>query len=162
MGSMILVYSAIGFQIGFVFEPLVATVSLVVLSSIGFLFGERWSKDERLRILGVTWVIISMKVLYGLSIELQRWGIIGVEGLGALLLITVGLNILLSYRYNHDAIGAQSTLVLLAVGSTAGSLYGQEGVAIMILVSTVLMHLLATHRKSGNLADLESRPRTYG
>ena len=33
MGSMILVYSAIGFQIGFVFEPLVATVSLVVLSS---------------------------------------------------------------------------------------------------------------------------------
>ena len=68
MGSMILVYSAIGFQIGFVFEPLVATVSLVVLSSIGFLLGERWSKDERLRILGVTWVIISMKVLYGLSI----------------------------------------------------------------------------------------------
>ena len=66
MGSMILVYSAIGFQIGFVFEPLVATVSLVVLSSIGFLLGERWSKDERLRILGVTWVIISMKVLYGL------------------------------------------------------------------------------------------------
>ena len=124
MGSMILVYSAIGFQIGFVFEPLVATVSLLLLSSIGFLLGERWSKDERLRILGVTWVIISMKVLYGLSIELQRWGIIGVEGLGALLLITVGLNILLSYRYNHDAIAAQSTLVLLAVGSTAGSLYG--------------------------------------
>ena len=63
-----------------------------------------------------------MKVLYGLSIELQRWGIIGVEGLGVLLLITVGLNILLSYRYNHDAIAAQSTLVLLDVGSTAGSL----------------------------------------
>ena len=154
MGSMILVYSAIGFQIGFVFEPLVATVSLVVLSSIGFLLGERWSKDERLRILGVTWVIISMKVLYGLSIELQRWGIIDVEGLGAFLLIAVGLNIVLSYRYDHDAIAAQSTLVLLAVGSTAGSLYGQEGVAVMILVSTVLMHVLAAHRKSGNLAAL--------
>jgi len=154
MGSMILVYSAIGFQIGFVFEPLVATVSLVVLSSIGFLLGERWSKDARLRILGVTWVIISMKVLYGLSIELQRWGIIDVGGLGVLLLIAVGLNIVLSYRYDHDAIAAQSTLVLLAIGSTAGSLYGQEGVAVMILVSTVLMHVLAAHRKSGNLAAL--------
>ncbi len=154
MGSMILVYSAIGFLIGFVFEPLVATISLVVLSSIGFLLGERWSKDGRLRILGVTWVIISMKVLYGLSIELQRWGVIEVEGLGALLLVTVGLNIVLSYRYDHDAIAAQSTLVLLAVGSTAGSLYGQQGVAIMILISTILMHVLAGHRKSGNLAAL--------
>ena len=78
----------------------------------------------------------------GLSIELQRWGIIDVGGLGVFLLIAVGLNIVLSYRYDHDAIGAQSTLVLLAIGSTAGSLYGQEGVAVMILVSTVLMHVL--------------------
>ena len=154
MGAMILVYSAIGFQIGFVFDPLVATLSLILLASIGFLLGERWSKDRRLRILGITWIIISMKVLYGLSVELQRWGIIGVEGLGALLLVTVGLNIVASYRYEHDAIAAQSTLVLLAVGSTAGSLYGQEGVAFMILISTILMHILAAHRKSGNLAAL--------
>ncbi len=154
MGSMILIYSAIGFQIGFVFEPLIATISLILLASFGFFLGERWSKDGGLRILGVTWIIISMKVLYGLSIELQRWGIIGVEGLGVLLLITVGLNIVVSYRYNHDAIAAQSTLVLLAVGSTAGSLYGQEGVALMILISTALMHVLATHRESGNLAAL--------
>jgi len=154
MGSMILIYSAIGFQIGFVFEPLIATISLILLASVGFFLGERWSKDGGLRILGVTWIIISMKVLYGLSIELQRWGIIGVEGLGVLLLITVGLNIVVSYRYNHDAIAAQSTLVLLAVGSTAGSLYGQEGVALMILISTALMHVLATHRDSGNLAAL--------
>jgi hypothetical protein len=151
---MILIYSAIGFQIGFVFEPLIATISLILLASFGFFLGERWSKDGGLRILGVTWIIISMKVLYGLSIELQRWGIIGVEGLGVLLLITVGLNIVVSYRYNHDAIAAQSTLVLLAVGSTAGSLYGQEGVALMILISTALMHVLATHRDSGNLAAL--------
>ena len=72
MGAMILVYSAIGFQIGFVFDPLVATLSLILLASIGFLLGERWSKDRRLRILGITWIIISMKVLYGLSVELQR------------------------------------------------------------------------------------------
>ena len=27
-------------------------------------------------LLGVTWIIISMKVLYGLAIELRSWGII--------------------------------------------------------------------------------------
>ncbi|MCH1592310.1 MAG: hypothetical protein L7R66_04885 [Candidatus Thalassarchaeaceae archaeon] len=154
MGSMILVYSAIGIQIGLVFEPLTASISLMLLAGFGFFLGERWSNDIRLRILGITWIIISMKVLYGLAIELQRWGIIGVEGLGILLLLVVGLNIAVSYRHDHDAIAAQSTLVLLAVGSTAGSLFGQEGVALMILLSTMLMHMLATHRKSGNLAAL--------
>ena len=154
MGTMILVYSAIGFQIGFVFEPMLASFSLVFLAVVGFFFGERWSSDRRLRVLGITWVIISMKVLYGLSLELQRWGIVGVEGLGAILIVVVCLNIAASYRYEHDAIAAQSTLVLLAIGSTAGSLYGQEGVALMILISTVLVHGLAVHRKSGNLAAL--------
>ena len=154
MGAMILVYSAIGFQIGFVFEPMLASFSLVFLAVVGFFFGERWSSDRRLRVLGITWVIISMKVLYGLSVELQRWGIVGVEGLGAILIVVVCLNIAASYRYEHDAIAAQSTLVLLAIGSTAGSLYGQEGVALMILISTILVHGLAVHRKSGNLAAL--------
>ena len=154
MGTMILVYSAIGIQIGFVFEPILATVSLIFLAGLGFFLGERWSSDNRLRVLGITWVIISMKVLYGLSVELQRWGFVSVEGLGALLIVIVCINIAASYRYEHDAIAAQSTLVLLAVGSTAGSLFGQEGVALMILISTILVHSLAIHRKSGNLAAL--------
>lgn len=154
MGTMILVYSAIGIQIGFVFEPILATVSLIFLAGLGFYLGERWSSDNRLRVLGITWVIISMKVLYGLSVELQRWGFVSVEGLGALLIVIVCINIAASYRYEHDAIAAQSTLVLLAVGSTAGSLFGQEGVALMILISTILVHSLAIHRQSGNLAAL--------
>ena len=154
MGMMILIYSAIGFQIGFVFEPIVASLSLIFLAGLGFFLGEKWANDTRLRVLGITWVIISMKVLYGLALELQKWGFIGVESLGALLIVIVCLNIMASYRYEHDAIAAQSTLVLLAVGSTAGSLFGQEGVALMILFSTVLVHGLAIHRKSGNLAAL--------
>ena len=95
-----------------------------------------------------------MKVLYGLAIELQRWEIIGVESLGVLLIALVGLNVAVAYRYDHDAIAAQSTLVLLAIGSTAGSLFGQEGIALMILLSTILIHVLALQRMSGNLAAL--------
>ena len=113
MGTMILVYSAIGIQIGFVFEPIMATVSLIFLAGLGFFLGERWSSDNRLRVLGITWVIISMKVLYGLSVELQRWGFVSVEGLGALLIVIVCTNIAASYRYEHDAIAAQSTFCLL-------------------------------------------------
>ena len=55
---------------------------------------------------------------------------------------------------NHDAIAAQSTLVLLAIGSSTGSILGEIGVAVMILISTILLHGLAIHRKSGNLAAL--------
>tara|TARA_B100000676_G_scaffold296330_1_gene336575 strand:+ start:5332 stop:9057 length:3726 start_codon:yes stop_codon:yes gene_type:complete len=154
MGSMILVYSAIGIQIGVVMDPLPAGVSLVVLAALGFGLGEIWIPMKRMKILGVTWVIISMKVLYGLAIELQRWDVIGVESLGILLIVLVGLNVAVSYRYDHDAIAAQSTLVLLAIGSTAGSLFGQEGIALMILFSTILIHGLALQRMSGNLAAL--------
>ncbi|MAZ23842.1 MAG: hypothetical protein CMB22_03420 [Euryarchaeota archaeon] len=154
MGSMILVYSAIGIQIGVVMEPLPAGVSLVVLAALGFGLGEIWIPRKNMKILGVTWVIISMKVLYGLAIELQRWDVIGVEELGALLVALVGINVAVAYRYDHDAIAAQSTLVLLAIGSTAGSLFGQGGIALMILFSTMLIHGLALQRMSGNLAAL--------
>ncbi len=78
MGSMILVYSAIGVQIGVVMDPLPAGVSLIVLAAVGFGLGEIWIPKKSMKILGVTWVIISMKVLYGLAIELQRWDVIGV------------------------------------------------------------------------------------
>ena len=48
---------------------------------------------------------------------------------GMILVLLVGANILVAYRHNHDAIAAQSTLVLLAVGSTAGTEFGEVGVA---------------------------------
>ena len=84
-----------------------------------------------------------MKVTYGLAIELNRWGFIGMEVLGGLLLILVGVNVLVAYRHDHDAIAAQSTLVLLAIASTAGSVLGEGGVAGMILLATLLVHGLS-------------------
>ena len=95
-----------------------------------------------------------MKILYGLAIELQRWEVISFEILGILLLALVGLNVYLSYRHKHDAIAAQSTLILLLIGSAAGYGYGEIGIAVMILMATILVHGLAIHRKSGNLAAL--------
>ena len=152
--AMIVVYSAIGVQAGLALSPLLAIVALLLLAGIGFALGERWVPDSAMKLLGVTWVVISMKVMYGLAIELNRWDYIGMEALGVLLLLLVGVNVLIAYRHDHDAIAAQSTLVLLAIASTAGSVLGESGVAGMILLATLLMHGLALHRQSGNLAAL--------
>ena len=154
MISMIIVYSAIGVQAGLALPPLLAIAVLVLLAGVGFVLGERWVPDPAMKLLGVTWVIISMKVMYGLAIELNRWDYIGMEALGGLLLLLVGVNVLVAYRHDHDAIAAQSTLVLLAIASTAGSVLGESGVAGMILLATLLVHGLALHRQSGNLAAL--------
>lgn len=140
MVAMILVYSAIGIQAGIALSPYLAMAVLLILAAVGFALGERWVPERNMALLGVTWVIIAMKVLYGLAIELNRWDYIGVESLGVLLLFLVAVNVLASYRHDHDAIAAQSTLVLLAIGSTAGSVLGEIGVAVMILVATLLMH----------------------
>ena len=155
MGSMIVLYSAISIQVGRTFDPLPGTVVLVLLAMIGFVLGEIWVPRQRMSLLGVTWIIISMKVLYGLALELRHWEIIGDDlYLGLALLFLVGVNILVAYRYDHDAIAAQSTLVLLAIGSTAGTEFGENGVALMILIATILLHGIAINRESGNLASL--------
>ena len=66
-------------------------------------------KGPRSQLLGVAWVIISMKILYGASLELNNWNLGGIlplsiVGVGATLIGLVLLNIFLSYRYNSDAI----------------------------------------------------------
>lgn len=159
MVAMIFVFSALSVVAGTAFPPLISLILLIALASLGFMFGERWVPDPALHLLGVSWVIISMKVLYGLAIELNRWELggflpISVEILAVLLLLLVALNVFVAYRHDHDAIAAQATLVLLAIGSTAGSIGGEIGVAVMILVATLLLHGLALHRGSGNLAAL--------
>jgi hypothetical protein len=155
MVSMIVLYTAISIQIGRTFDSAVGTFLLVFLAAIGFGLGELWVPIERMKLLGITWVIISMKVLYGLAIELRNWGVIG-DGLalGVALLLLVGVNIAIAYRHDHDAIAAQSTLVLLAIGSTAGTEFGEAGVAGMILLATMIFHGIALNRGSGNLASL--------
>jgi len=155
MISMIVLYSAISIQIGRTFDSVVGTLLLISLAALGFGLGETWVPKEGMKLLGVTWVIISMKVLYGLAIELRHWEIIGDDmSLGVVLLLLVGVNIFVAYRHDHDAIAAQSTLVLLAIGSTAGTEFGEVGVAGMILVATIILHGIALNRNSGNLASL--------
>ena len=155
MVSMIVIYSAISIQIGRVFEAQIGTILLLFLAFFGFGLGELWVPNQRLSLMGITWVIISMKVLYGLAIELRGWGVIGDDlVLGIVLLLLVVVNILVAYRHDHDAIAAQSTLVLLAIGSTAGTEFGELGVAVMILIATVILHGIAINRGSGNLASL--------
>ena len=108
---MVVAYSLMSLLIGVEFEAEVAIPILLVLSIFGLFLGERWIKDPDLNLLGVAWVIISMKILYGASLELDNWNLGGVlplsiVGVGATLIGLVLFNIFLSYRYNSDAIAA--------------------------------------------------------
>jgi hypothetical protein len=154
MATMIVIFSALGIVAGIALDPILAIVLLISLALFGFYLGELWIPKNNLHLLGVTWIIISMKVLYGLAIELQRWNFISAEFLGLLLLTLVGLNVYLSYRHNSDAIAAQSTLILLVIGSATGYSFGEIGIALMILLAAILVHGLAIRRNSGNLAAL--------
>ena len=73
MVTMIFIYSIISFQVGNTFSPYLATIILILLAGFGFTLGEIWIPNKRMEMLGVTWVIISMKVLYGLIIEFRNW-----------------------------------------------------------------------------------------
>ena len=155
MISMVVTWSAIGAIVGTIFENhFLSAFGLILMAAFGLWLGEIWIPKPRMHLLGITWVIISMKLLYGLAISMSGWGWVDPNQLGALLLLLVGVNIGIAQRHNEDAIAAQATLVLLAIGSAAGALYGQEGVALMIGIGTLLMHGLAYVRKSGNLASL--------
>ena len=142
MASMIVLFSGVSIVAGIALNPLFATIFLLLLATMGFILGEFWIPKKNLHLLGITWVIISMKVLYGLAIELQRWNIISVEILGGLLIGLVGFNVYLSYRHNHDAIAAQSTLILLAIGSATVYSNGEIGIALKIINATNLVHIL--------------------
>jgi len=154
MVTMIVVYSLIGWLVATALDPMLATAGLIGLATLGFILGERWIPDKGMHILGVTWVIISMKLLYGLALDAHHWGWIDTPQLGGSLIGLVGVNILVGYRHKHDAIMAQATLVSLALASAAGSVGGEMGVAVMIMLATMLLHGLAFHRQSGNLASL--------
>ena len=154
MISMIVVWSAIGAIVGTTLGPTLSAIGLLLMAGFGIWLGEVWIPKNSMHILGVTWVIISMKLLYGLAISMYSWDWITQTELGIGLLGLVSLNILIAQRHDEDAIAAQATLVLLAIGSAAGGPYGQEGVAAMIGLGTLLLHGLAYLRKSGNLASL--------
>ena len=68
MASMIVIFSALGIVAGIALDPILAIVLLISLALFGFYLGELWIPKNNLHLLGVTWIIISMKVLYGLAI----------------------------------------------------------------------------------------------
>ena len=158
--AMVVVWTAIGALVGTVLPPALGGLGLLVMAAVGLSLGERWIRRDSMHILGITWVIISMKLLYGLALDAWRWGWLDGFGvpesqlLGAVMLVLVGLNVGLAFRHDEDAIAAQSALVLFAVGSSAGAVYGETGIAVLIVTAMALMHGLALLRSSGNLASL--------
>lgn len=157
--AMVVAYSALAAYVGTALPPSVAAPGLLVLGGVGLWLGERWIPRPSMRLLGVTWVIISMKILYGFALDAHHWGWFDALpdsglGLGAALLGLVGLNVGLAQRHDDDAIAAQATLILLLVGSAAGGLYGELGVVLMIAFGTMVLHGMALLRGTGNLASL--------
>ncbi|MBN30364.1 MAG: hypothetical protein CMB34_06855 [Euryarchaeota archaeon] len=158
--AMVVVWTAIGALVGTVLPPVLGGLGLVLMAVVGLYLGERWIQLESMHLLGITWVIISMKLLYGLALDAWRWGWLDGLGwpesqvLGALMLALVGMNVGLAFRHDEDAIAAQSALVLFAIGSSAGAVYGETGIAVFIVMAMALMHGLALVRSSGNLASL--------
>ena len=158
--AMVLTWSAIGAIVGTVLPEVPSGLGLLTMGLFGLYLGERWIPNPNMRLLGVTWVIISMKLFYGLALDAWHWGWFDIspygasETLGASLVGLVALNIFIAQRHNEDAIAAQATLILLVVGSAAGALYGEIGIAAMVGLGTLLMHGIAIYRQSGNLASL--------
>ena len=158
--AMVFIWSAIGALVGTVLPELLSGAGLLFMGVLGLYLGERWIPNPNMRLLGVTWVIISMKLFYGLALDAWHWGWFDAspfgasETLGISLIGVVSMNVYIAQRHNEDAIAAQATLILLLVGSAAGALYGEVGIASMIALGTLLMHGLAVYRKSGNLASL--------
>lgn len=160
LAGMVLVWSVLGWVVGTALPPLLGGPLLIIMGLSGLWAGEKWIPNPTMHLLGVTWVIISMKILYGFALDVHHWGWLDASpfgadlSLGIFLLVLIGFNILIAQRHDDDAIAAQATLVLLALGSAAGALYDEIGVAGMILLGTLSMHGLALHRQSGNLASL--------
>ena len=157
--AMVVAYSALAAYVGTALSPSVAAPGLLMLGGAGLWLGERWIPRPSMRLLGVTWVIISMKILYGFALDAHHWGWFDALpdaglGLGVTLLCLVGLNVGLAQRHDDDAIAAQATLILLLVGSAAGGLYGELGVVVMIAIGTLVLHGMALLRGTGNLASL--------
>ena len=157
--AMVVAYSALAAYVGTALPPVIAAPGLLILGTVGLWLGERWIPRPSMRLLGVTWVIISMKILYGFALDAHHWGWFDALpdaglGLGVTLLALVGLNVALAQRHDDDAIAAQATLILLLVGSAAGGLYGEFGVVLMIAFGTMVLHGMALLRGTGNLASL--------
>ena len=96
MISMIVVWSAIGAIVGTTLGPTLSAIGLLAMAGFGIWLGEVWIPKNSMHILGVTWVIISMKLLYGLAISMYSWDWITQTELGVGLLGLVTVNIFIA------------------------------------------------------------------
>ena len=157
LAGMVLVWSVLGWVVGTALPPFLGGPLLIIMGLSGLWAGEKWIPNPTMHLLGVTWVIISMKILYGFALDIHHWGWLDASPVGAdlslgiFLLVLIGFNILIAQRHDDDAIAAQATLVLLALGSATGALYDELGVAGMIMLGTLSMHGLALHRNGARL-----------
>ena len=67
--AMVLTWSAIGAIVGTVLPEVPSGLGLLAMGVFGLYLGERWIPNPNMRLLGVTWVIISMKLFYGLALD---------------------------------------------------------------------------------------------
>ena len=81
--TMVVVWTAIGAMVGTVLPPLLGGAGLLAMAMFGLYLGERWIRRDSMHLLGLTWVIISMKLLYGLALDAWRWGWLDDVGFGA-------------------------------------------------------------------------------
>lgn len=72
--AMVVVWTAIGALVGTVLPPVLGALGLLAMAAVGLVLGERWIQRGAMHVLGITWVIISMKLLYGLALDAWRWG----------------------------------------------------------------------------------------
>ena len=70
--AMVVVWTAIGALVGTVLPPLLGGLGLLSMAAFGLFLGERWIRRDAMHLLGITWVIISMKLLYGLALDAWR------------------------------------------------------------------------------------------
>ena len=70
--AMVVVWTAIGALVGTVLPPMLGGLGLLLMAGVGLYLGERWIQRQSMHLLGITWVIISMKLLYGLALDAWR------------------------------------------------------------------------------------------
>ena len=108
LAGMVLVWSVLGWVVGTALPPMIGGPLLIIMGLSGLWAGEKWIPNPAMHLLGVTWVIISMKILYGFALDVHHWGWLDASPLGAdlslgiFLLSLIGFNILIAQRHDDD------------------------------------------------------------
>ena len=74
LAGMVLVWSILGWVVGTALPPLLGGPLLIIMGLSGLWAGEKWIPNPTMHLLGITWVIISMKILYGFALDVHHWG----------------------------------------------------------------------------------------